>query len=237
MNNVFEERLMQFDSAEVNHLYEEEVRILDLIRNGETRTLEKLLSLETLAFPFLTQDEMKNHEYMLVSATAVICRASIAAGTPVSVCILTSDRFLRKISALRTETEARALLREIVLTYAKMNREAISAGGTNAVVGRAKRYIRDHLFEPLSLSAVAGGVGVSPEHLSRCFQQETHKTVNEAIRESKIDAAKTILGTTNREVREIAELLGFSSAAYFCKVFKAVVGQTPTAYRNAGGKR
>lgn len=237
MENIFKERLAQFDSAQVNHLYEEEVRILRLIQNGETQALAEILSQGTLSFPYLTQDEMQNHEYMLVSAVAVICRASIAAGVEVSVCMLTSDRFLRKISALRTESEAVALLREIVLTYAKLNREAKNSGRRNAVVSRAERYIRGRLFEPLSLSAVAEGIGVSGEHLARCFQQELGKTVNGFIRECKIDAAKTVLRTTNREAREIAELLGFSSAAYFCRVFKAATGKTPIAYRNAGGGR
>ncbi len=237
MENIYKERFRQFDSAQVNHLYEEEARILRHIQNGETDALEELLAQGPLAFPYLTQDEMRNHEYMLVSATAVICRASIEAGAEVSACILTSDRLLRQISALRTESEAMALLREIVFTYARLNRAAKNSAGKNAVAGRAQRYIRGCLFEPLSLSAVAKGIGVSAEHLARCFRQETHKTVNGFIRECKIEAAKTMLASTNREVREIAELLGFSSSAYFCRVFRGVTGQTPIAYRNAGGGR
>ncbi len=231
MKNIYEERFEQFDSAQVNHLYEEELRILRLIQSGETQTLEDILSQGPLAFPYLTQDEMKNHEYMLVSAVAVICRASIEAGTETSVCILTSDRFLRKISALRTQAEAKALLREIVLTYAMLNRAAKNTGDKNAVVGRAKRYIRNHLFEPLSLSAVAEGIGVTGEHLARSFQIEAHVTVNTFIRKAKIDAAKIMLSSTNREIREIAEILCFSSAAYFCKVFRETTGATPGAFR------
>ena len=161
MESILTERMAQFDTAQVNHLYAEEVRLLDCIKKGDAARLEAEMEKGTLAFPFVTADAKKSYEYMLVSATAVICRASIEAGSSVSSCILYSDRFLRRSSEIQTEEESRALLREIVLTYAALNKRSRFAGNRNALAGKARRDILDNLFSPLSLSDVANRLGVS----------------------------------------------------------------------------
>ncbi len=235
MENIFVERMTQFDTAQINHLYAEEVRLLDCIKRGDTVLLETELSAGALVFPFVTKDALKSYEYMLVSAAAVICRASIEAGSSVSACLLHSDRFLRRISEVKTEEESHALLREIVLTYASLNKKTRRSGCQNALVGKAKTYILDHLFQPLSLSEVAEHLGVSGAHLARCFQKELHLTVNQYIAHQKTDAAKSLLRTTTRDVREISDALSFSSPAYFGKVFRQQTGMTPKAYRNSQG--
>ena len=112
-----------------------------------------------------------------VSATAVICRASIEAGSSVSDCILHSDRFLRRISELQNEKESHALLREIVLTYVSLNKKSRFSGSGNALVGKAQRYILDNLFSPLSLSDAAAYLGVSDAHLVRIFRAETGQPI------------------------------------------------------------
>lgn len=235
MEGILSERMAQFDTAQVNHLYQEEVRLLELIKSGDAARLEAEMDKGPLAFPFVTADAKKSYEYMLVSATAVICRTSIEAGSSVSGCILLSDRFLRRISELQTEEESHALLREIVLTYASLNKKSRFAGSRNALVGKAQRDILDHLFSPLSLADVSNHLGVSPAHLARCFQKELHLTVNQYIAQQKIDAAKSLLRTTTRDVREISDALSFSSAAYFGKVFRQQTGMTPTQFRQRQG--
>ena len=211
MEIILSERMEQFDTAQVNHLYQEEVRLLNWIKQGDAARLKAEMDKGTLAFPFVTADTKKSYEYMLVSATAVICRASIEAGSSVSDCILHSDRFLRRISELQTEEESHALLREIVLTYAELNKKSRFTGSHSALVGKAQRDIHDHLFQPLSLSDVANHLGVSGAHLARCFQKEVRLTVNQYIAQQKIDAAKSLLRTTGRDVREISDALAFSS--------------------------
>ena len=235
MERILSERMAQFDTAQVNHLYQEEVRLLDWIRQGDAARLEAEMDKGSLAFPFVTADAKKSYEYMLVSATAVICRASIEAGSSVSDCILYSDRFLRRISELQTEQESHALLCEIVLTYASLNKKSRFATSRNALVGKAKRYILDNLFSPLSLADAAAHLGVSGAHLARIFRAETGLSVNAYIAQQKIDAAKSLLRTTTRDVREISDALAFSSLAYFGKVFRRQTGMTPTQFRQRQG--
>ena len=51
-----------------------------------------------------------------------------------------------------------------------------------------------------------------------------------------MERAKELLVYDELTLNEIADLLGYSSAAYLSTQFKAVTGLTPTAYRQARDK-
>ena len=48
----------------------------------------------------------------------------------------------------------------------------------------------------------------------------------------RIDAAKAMLISQNCSIKEAAYSCGFPDEKYFMKVFREVVGMTPTAYKN-----
>ena len=49
----------------------------------------------------------------------------------------------------------------------------------------------------------------------------------------RIDRAKFMLHKYDMNLSEIADRCGFSDSAYFCRVFKKIVGKTPTKYRQS----
>ncbi len=74
-------------------MYLEEVRLLDVIKKCDTARQEEEMKQGPLTFAFVTTNAKKSYEYMLISVTVAICRASIEAGSSVSDYILYSDRF------------------------------------------------------------------------------------------------------------------------------------------------
>ena len=122
-----------------------------------------------------------------------------------------------------------------MLTYASLNKKSRFAGNHSALVGKAQRYILDNLFSPLSLADAAAHLVVSGAHLARIFRVETGLSVNAYIAQQKIDAAKSLLRSTTRDVREISDALSFSSLAYFGKVFRQQTGMTPTQFQQRQG--
>ena len=48
-----------------------------------------------------------------------------------------------------------------------------------------------------------------------------------------MERAKKMLSDPNAMVYEVATALGYDSPFYFSKVFKKIVGMSPTAYQNA----
>jgi AraC family transcriptional regulator len=81
---------------------------------------------------------------------------------------------------------------------------------------------------------VARYVGVSKDHLTRCFRQQTGVTPMTYLTRYRVNQAKQLLATQEDSVAEIATMVGFASIAYFSRVFRREVGVSPRAYRQNG---
>ncbi|HAS87803.1 MAG TPA: AraC family transcriptional regulator [Desulfovibrio sp.] len=97
-----------------------------------------------------------------------------------------------------------------------------------------KRYSAGQLEEiglP-SVSSLAGQLGISPGYLSDSLKIETGKSALEHIHLHLIDVAKELLLAPDKTVADIAYNLGFEYPQYFSRLFKKMLGMTPSEYRN-----
>jgi len=101
------------------------------------------------------------------------------------------------------------------------------------LVRRAMAYVHTAYAEPISCAEIAQHLSVSQDHLIRCFNRETGVTPVTYLNRWRIKQARTLLETSSRSVTEVALATGFSSPAYFSRVFKAEMGLPPSAYRRA----
>ena len=62
-------------------------------------------------------------------------------------------------------------------------------------------------------------------------EKETGKSAQEYIQTRMIDIAKEMIAGTEKTVSQIAYELGFQYPQHFTRIFKKVVGCTPTEYR------
>ena len=102
----------------------------------------------------------------------------------------------------------------------------------NPVIEKAFAIMNRHLSEPLSLVSLANELGMTPGKLNRVFHDAGCTTPASQLRMLRIRKAKTILRTTDLTLGEIAEKTGFAHAAHFLNVFRDLVGETPTAWRD-----
>jgi YesN/AraC family two-component response regulator len=112
-----------------------------------------------------------------------------------------------------------------------LHRSKNVSGVAQSLARRAAAYIHTHYEEPVSLEDVAVHIGVSKEHLARCFREEMGVTLVTYRNRYRIERAKTLLREKEKRVVDVAMEVGFSSSAYFCRVFKQEVGKSPQAYR------
>ena len=92
-------------------------------------------------------------------------------------------------------------------------------------------FIHHHYPNKLSLEEIAGAASVGKREALRCFQACMQKTPFEYLMEYRIEMSKKLLKDSEETVMEIAMATGFSSAAYYGKVFREACGMTPGAYR------
>jgi AraC-like DNA-binding protein len=99
------------------------------------------------------------------------------------------------------------------------------------VISRAKEYIREHHTEDLSLGQVAAAVHTSIFYFCKLFRKVTGTTFTEFVSRTRIERAKNLLLNPNLRISEVAYEVGFQSLTHFNRVFKRVVGESPTNYR------
>ena len=108
--------------------------------------------------------------------------------------------------------------------------------GVNNLAGAVMQYIRTHYMEKISLNDIAAEMNYHPTHVIRCMKLQYGVTPARAILDCRLQKACSLLDSSDLSVREVSELSGFSSAAYFCKVFRAHAGMPPQTYRTKGRK-
>ncbi|MCF7669302.1 MAG: PocR ligand-binding domain-containing protein [Verrucomicrobia bacterium] len=97
---------------------------------------------------------------------------------------------------------------------------------------KAKKYIHDHQTDDISLSEVAKAVNTSTYYFCKIFKKSTGLNFTEYLSCVRIEKAKNLLLNPNLRVSEIAYEVGFQSLTHFNRVFRKLVGESPTAFRN-----
>lgn len=100
------------------------------------------------------------------------------------------------------------------------------------VISRAKEFIKQHYSEELSLGQVAKAVNVSTFYFCKMFKKVTGLNFTDYVSRVRVERAKNLLLNPNLRVSEIAYEVGFQSLTHFNRVFKKILGQSPTLYRN-----
>lgn len=92
-------------------------------------------------------------------------------------------------------------------------------------------YMETNMGTEFSISLAARMCCMSYYHFCRLFKKITGRTFVEYQNFVRIKQAERLLVTTDFTILEIALKTGFGSVAYFTRVFKKEVGDTPAHYR------
>lgn len=103
-------------------------------------------------------------------------------------------------------------------------------------VTAAKKYIAEHLHEPLQLSEVAKKLYLSTAYFSRLFKGKTGMTFSDYLANCRVERARQLLSTTDLPIAEVSAAIGYQETNSFSRLFKTRTGQSPSDYRAAQRK-
>jgi len=95
----------------------------------------------------------------------------------------------------------------------------------------AMRLIDQQLDAPPTLVDMARLVGTHGKRLTAIFRRYLGVTVYAYIREQRLRKSQELLASSNATIQDIADLIGFRSAANFATSFRERTGMTPSAFR------
>lgn len=98
-------------------------------------------------------------------------------------------------------------------------------------VREAIRYLDEHLPESVSMSEMADHLHMNASYFSVLFKEQTGLTYSEYLTRRRVQLAKELLANTRLSIAEIAERVGYQTAKYFVKVFRALEAVSPGQFR------
>lgn len=98
-------------------------------------------------------------------------------------------------------------------------------------IRKAVTYLNDHYSENMTVDDLAKIAHYSVAQFRRLFGELMQMSPSEYIASVRINAAKTLLRTTDRRISDIAADTGFFDHSHFIRTFRTIVGVTPARYR------
>ncbi len=92
-------------------------------------------------------------------------------------------------------------------------------------------YIMLNYSKKITVHDISKHCYCSESYINHIFKKTTNKSISRYINEIRINKAKELLKTTDINICEIAEKVGFSQTNYFSSIFKEYCNISPKAYR------
>jgi two-component system response regulator YesN len=145
-------------------------------------------------------------------------------------------RFIRIVIGigLTVQPSSAALIRELkaygeTVLHEKCVKEAVPAD----LVEQVLRYTEEHYAEDIGIGQIAAVLDVSPNYLSTLFHKKTGVTFVKHLTKLRMLKAKELLLSTNLQVKQVAEQVGYYSTRHFTKLFTEAFGRYPSDIRES----
>lgn len=141
-------------------------------------------------------------------------------------------QFLQFRQYTREQVDAFADLLRAMATYIMV--EGMIHSTAHSELQLLESYLEQHYMEKLSLTSISNQLDIGRTKLCALAKELSGgRTLTHLVAERRIYAAKTLLVETNLPISEIAEKVGIHDYNYFSKIFRAIAGTTPSAYRKS----
>jgi transcriptional regulator GlxA family with amidase domain len=108
---------------------------------------------------------------------------------------------------------------------------------STASIAEVQRWVSANLDADLSVDALAARATMSSRTFARTFRRETGTTPAAYVEESRVEAARRLLETTDLTVTAIAHQVGVRHGETLHRAFRRRVGTTPESYRQHFGRK
>jgi AraC family transcriptional regulator len=115
--------------------------------------------------------------------------------------------------------------------------EPVRGGLTGHQLRRIKEFVDASVSKDIGISELAGLIGLSHFHFIRAFKNSVGLSPYQYVLSERISVATKMLSESDLSIADVALAAGFSGAAQLNRVFRRLVGVTPTAFRRENGLR
>lgn len=148
----------------------------------------------------------------------------------------------KKINDIKFEYENPSLMSDLnvyikildffasLVEYAQVEYKKHIAVSSKNGIDRVIRYIENFYMQDISLDKLSKISGYDKYYLSKLFHECTNNRLSDYINNCRINATTSMLSENKYTITEIAYKCGFQSIATFNRVFKKIIGVSPSEY-------
>jgi len=140
------------------------------------------------------------------------------------------EAFFQFRQCSRKEIQAYTETLEALSAYIQLKGMILATEQTD--LQKLELYLDEHYMEKLSLASISQHLHIGRTKLCALAKELSGgQTLSELIAQRRISAAKRLLVQSSLPISAVAEQVGISDYNYFSKVFRAMTGTTPSAFR------
>jgi transcriptional regulator GlxA family with amidase domain len=153
--------------------------------------------------------------------------------------ISTLDLMLHLIETFEGRATARRVADDLIYPSIRHGHEPARielhrrTGSTNAVLLRAIEMMESHVEDPVTLTRISEGAGISVRHLERLFARSFGVSPSKYYMSLRLREARGLLIQTEIPLAEVALRCGFHNSSHFARRYRDVYGILPSDERRA----
>ena len=102
---------------------------------------------------------------------------------------------------------------------------------SNTYFEHALQFIHFNYNRNIQIADIADYIGITRSYLFNIFKQNLNLAPKEYLLQYRMDKAKEFLAETTDSIQDVAANVGYSDALAFSKMFRHIVGVSPSRYR------
>lgn len=205
-------------------------QVLELLKNGDSGTLQKIEDMIEATYVSLGRDIIKTSVIINKAVDEIVFK--ISSSYPwlnkfINI-KLVQDTDLSKLNDL---CQVKEISSDIIQRILKAIKLLLICGQDNELINRVCLYVLENIDSNLSLTSISENLYVNKTYLSETFKQRTGVSLVEYMTMAKLERAKKLIQDKGLKIYEISQKLGYDDNSYFSNIFKKYTGLTPTEFK------
>ncbi len=143
------------------------------------------------------------------------------------------DYLLKPLQAREAEIVLERLSRKLAEKY-NLHPSTVFAATGNKSFDDLVRYVTVNFKKKFTLASLGKQFNLSENYICNLFSKHYQSTLTIFLTNIRMQEAARLMTSTDKALKEIALMCGYSDYFYFCRIFKGYYGESPTEYRQRG---
>jgi two-component system response regulator YesN len=209
---------------------EAEKQLMNKVRIGDRMGAREILNMILASIMLKDPGDLSVLKARMLELLSILGRSAVEGGVDINFLLARNLDYINKAMQIDNQQDlciwiGSALNDFIELVYSIQDKKRVSQ------IKPAIDYIRLHYNEPVTLNEIAKTAHLSVSRLSHVFKEQVGITIVDYLTNVRIEHAKALLISTNKNCTEICFESGYNNQSYFTRTFKEIAGITPKQFR------